>query len=264
MRSRASIKGHPIHPVLVPFPIGFLVGAVVFNTWGHLTENPSLWTTGWHLTIAGIVMALVAAVPGAVDYAGSVPPRSSGKKRATKHAIVNVSAVALFSLSLILRGSAANDPTAAFMLVQAIALTLLAAGGWMGGTLVNRNQISVDHRYAQAGKWSEARIDARPGEPVVVARSDDLKVDQMRLLHVNGERIVLGRTEQGYVAFSDRCPHKGGPLSDGVLMGGKVQCPWHGSQFDASNGALACGPATVYIKSYSVIEKKGEILLKLP
>lgn len=262
MQSRASLKGHPIHPMLVPFPIAFLVGAVVFNLWGHLAENPSLWATGYHLTVAGIITALMAAVPGLVDYRFTVPPRSTGKQRATKHMIVNLSAVALFTLSLLLRGGAANDPAAAVLLLQVAGLGLLTVGGWMGGTLVSRNQISVDHRYAQAGKWREERIEATDGEPVVVARSDDLKVNQMMLLHLNGQRIVLGRTEQGYVAFGDRCPHRGGSLAGGVLMGGKVQCPWHGSQFDAASGALACGPATVAVKCYAVIEKKGQVLLK--
>jgi len=40
----------------------------------------------------------------------------------------------------------------------------------------------------------------------------------------------------------DRCTHRGGPLSDGVLMCGTVQCPWHGSQFDVKTVEVKCGP----------------------
>ena len=76
----------------------------------------------------------------------------------------------------------------------------------MGGTLVNRNQIGVDHRYASAGKWKEERIEPRANAPMVVAKANELEVDQMKLLHVGERRIVVARTAQGYVAFDDRCP----------------------------------------------------------
>src|SRR5829696_1310782 len=57
-------------------------------------------------------------------------------------------------------------------------------------------------------------------------------------------------TEKGYAAFQDRCTHRGGPLSDGVLICGTVQCPWHGSQFDVHTGAVKCGPAEEEIAVY--------------
>ena len=80
--------------------------------------------------------------------------------------------------------------------------------GWLGGTLVYRNQIGVDHRYAGAGKWNEAYIHSDDAS-IEVASVDELKMNAMKLLHINGKRIVLGRTTQGYVAFEDRCTHKG-------------------------------------------------------
>lgn len=263
MRSKASFKGHPLHPVLIPFPIAFLTGSVVFDIWGRASANQSLWTTGGYLAIAGIGTALLAAVPGFIDYLYTVPPDSSGKKRATLHMGVNLTSVLLFTVAALLRGGPAHEPVTIAIGLQVLALVLLGMGGWMGGTLVGRNQISVDHRYAESGKWKEATIDAKGGETVVVAAKDELKVNQMKLLHVNGKRIALGRTEQGYVAFTDRCPHKGGSLAGGVMMGGRVMCPWHGSQFDAASGGLVCGPATIAIKTYAVVEKNGEVTLKL-
>ena len=74
----------------------------------------------------------------------------------------------------------------------------------------------------------------------------------MKLVHVDEERIVVARTEQGLTAFSDRCTHKGGPLSDGTLICGTVQCPWHGSQFDVQTGRVTCGPAKEDIRTYPV------------
>ena len=110
MRSRASIDGHPIHPALIPFPIAFLTGALIFDLLGRVLDGPALWTTGGYLLVAGIVGALVAAVPGLIDYLKTVPPNSSGKRRATKHMIVNLSAVAFFGVALWLRGVPSAEP----------------------------------------------------------------------------------------------------------------------------------------------------------
>jgi nitrite reductase/ring-hydroxylating ferredoxin subunit len=74
----------------------------------------------------------------------------------------------------------------------------------------------------------------------------------MALVHVGTERVAVARTEKGVAAFSDRCTHKGGPLSDGVLMCGRVQCPWHGSQFDVHTGEAKAGPARENIRTYAV------------
>jgi nitrite reductase/ring-hydroxylating ferredoxin subunit/uncharacterized membrane protein len=260
MRSAASFKGHPIHVMLIPFPLAFFVGAFLFDVAGTIWDRDAFWLTGGFLAVAGIVTAVLAAVPGAIDYFRTVPPASSGKTRATRHALANLSAVALFAVGLWLRGGieAAPDPTS--MAAWALGLVLLTMGGWMGGTLVYRNQIGVDHRYAGAGKWKEARVSG--ADHPVVARSDELEVDQMKLVHLDGERIVLARTEDGHVAFDDRCPHRGGSLAGGSMMCGTVQCPWHGSQFDVRDGALRAGPAEAGIGTYRVEEANGEIRIR--
>jgi nitrite reductase/ring-hydroxylating ferredoxin subunit len=63
--------------------------------------------------------------------------------------------------------------------------------------------------------------------------------------------------------FGDRCTHKGGPLSDGALVGCTVQCPWHGSQFDVQTGRVKAGPAERAIKTFGTEERNGEIYLRL-
>jgi nitrite reductase/ring-hydroxylating ferredoxin subunit len=67
----------------------------------------------------------------------------------------------------------------------------------------------------------------------------------------------------GALGFDDRCTHKGGPLADGVLICGTVQCPWHGSQFDARTGAVKAGPADKPIGTYAVEVVDGEVRLSL-
>jgi nitrite reductase/ring-hydroxylating ferredoxin subunit len=121
----------------------------------------------------------------------------------------------------------------------------------------------VDHRYAGAGKWKEETIETRANAPVAVAKAEELKVDQMKLLRVGDRRIVLARTEQGYVAFDDRCTHRGGSLAGGSMICGTVQCPWHGSQFDVRTGAVRAGPADRAIETYRVEQQADDIRLVL-
>ena len=263
MKSKAVLLGHPLHPMLIPFPFAFLTGAFVFDAAGRLRDAPSWWATGSHLALAGVATALVAAMPGLIDFIYTVPPASSAKTRAVRHLSVNLTAVALFAVAWWIRGDAAAPPGFAVLTMEGAGLALLATGGYLGGTLVTRNLIGVDHRYARAGKWREHTIDARPHEPVQVATRDELEVNQMKLLHVGGKRIVLARTEAGYVAFDDRCTHKGGSLAGGVLICGTVQCLWHGSQFDVATGKVKGGPAEKDIRRYQVTEEGDRVKLRV-
>jgi nitrite reductase/ring-hydroxylating ferredoxin subunit/uncharacterized membrane protein len=247
--------------MLVPFPFAFLTGACLFDAMGWLRDVPSWWTTGGYLSAAGIATAVVAAFPGLIDYLYTVPPDSSAKTRATKHMLANLSAVAMFAIAWWIRGDSSARPGVAVLGLEAMGLAVLTAGAYMGGTLVTRNLIGVDHRYAHAGKWKDDSVTARSNEAITVAQRDELKVDQMKLLRVGDRRIVLARTEHGYVAFDDRCTHKGGSLAGGVMICGTVQCLWHGSQFDVSTGNVKAGPATKPIKVYQVKEEEGEVRL---
>ena len=262
MRSRASFQGHPLHPALIPFPFAFLTGALAFDLAGWLFAAPSFTATSRYLAMAGIATGLLAAVPGVIDYLGTVPPRSSGKRRARTHGLLNTAALALFGTSLVLRGNSAHAVPAAIAAEVLGTATLLYAG-WLGGVLVNRNMIGVDHRYANAGKWSEVTLEASSGA-VVAATHDELEPGQMKLLHVGERRIVLGRTARGYVAFDDRCTHRGGSLAGGVLVGDTVQCLWHGSQFDVETGRVRCGPAKDGISTYPVDTGDGKVRITLP
>jgi uncharacterized membrane protein len=219
MKSKAAALGHPIHPMLIPFPFAFLTGAMLFDAAGWFRDIPSWWTTGGHLSLAGIATALLAAIPGVIDYLYTVPPDSSGKSRATKHMLVNLTAVAFLGAAWWIRGGAAMRPDAIVLGLEVLGLGLLGAGGYMGGTLVTRNLIGVDHQDAQGGKWRELTIDARKNHAVTVAKRDELQVDQMKLLRAGHKRIVLARTETGCVAFDDRCTHRGGSLAGQVLIG---------------------------------------------
>ena len=143
--------------MIVPFPFVFLAGGWGFGVAAEVSGNEDLKTVSRYLVPAGIAAGLLAAVPGIIDYLGSVPPKSSAKERATKHALLNVTSLALFSLGW-LAGRTRNRylPLA----LQSVGVTTLSMAGWLGGTLVYRNQIGVDHRYANAGKWQEETASA--------------------------------------------------------------------------------------------------------
>jgi nitrite reductase/ring-hydroxylating ferredoxin subunit len=97
----------------------------------------------------------------------------------------------------------------------------------------------------------------------IVGRVDELRPGQMKLVRINDLRVVLARTDDGWTAFEDRCPHMGGSLADGVLAGDCVQCPWHGSQFDVRSGELLAGPAGTAIRTWRVQQDGDQVRLVL-
>lgn len=261
MKSKAHLKGHPLHPILVSFPIAFFIGTLIFDVLGLLYDRDDFYTTAMYLEIAGIGFALLAAIPGIIDYFFVIPPKSSAKKRGATHGLVNIAMVIIFSVALLLR----QKGDVSFMIIIGLEIAgviLLSIAGWLGGTLVFRNQIGVDIRYAHAGKWKEEHIDNADGE-INVASIDELKVNQMKLIHIKGKRIVVCRTEQGYAAFDDHCTHRGGSLAGGAMICGTVQCPWHGSQFDVHSGSVLAGPANNGIAVYPVKETDKMVYLIL-
>jgi nitrite reductase/ring-hydroxylating ferredoxin subunit/uncharacterized membrane protein len=250
--------------MLVGFPIAYLSGSACLDLCGRVADRPEWHRTARQMNTLGLGSALLAAVPGLVDYAFAVPPASSARRRATSHLFANLSALALFAAARVGRRNGTR-PSNLASAAEAAGTALMAAAGWMGGTLVYRNQIAVDHRYADAGKWRVDVVIPAEGEGAVdVGPDDELDVDQMKLLRVGSRRVVLARTPEGYVAFDDRCTHKGGPLSDGALVCGTVQCPWHGSQFDVHTGEVKHGPAKDGIECYRVETRGGRVWLSLP
>lgn len=263
MRSRAHFKAHPIHPALIPFPFAFLWGAAIFDLLHVVSGRDDFTITASHLTVAGLIAGVLAAIPGVIDYVYAVPPDSSGKQRATKHAVGNVTALCLFLAAWILRNPDGTMVTTTLVL-EVCGAAVMAWAGMLGGELVVRNMISVDHRYAEAGKWKEESVAGKPGEEVVVASAGELQNGQMKLLWVNGRRIALAKTAEGYCAFQDGCTHRGASLAGGVLVGDTVHCLWHGSQFNVRSGQVECGPAKEKIKLFQTRVKKNEVTLIVP
>jgi nitrite reductase/ring-hydroxylating ferredoxin subunit/uncharacterized membrane protein len=261
MQSRAQIKSHPIHPMLIVLPLGLFVGSWIFDLIGKATNNELLWAASYYCAILGVIGGFCAAIPGAIDWFTVVPPRSSGKRRGLLHAGLNVLVLIGFIVIAVRRYSAIAEPGGFELGLMTACIVVLAISGWLGGTLAYRNQIGVDHRYANAGRFKERRLESwdRPA-----CNQSELSEGQMMLVHVGNERVVVGRCPQGMIAFSDHCTHKGGPLSDGALVGCTVQCPWHGSQFDVHTGRVVAGPAKSKIDVYETQIRGGEVYIIPP
>lgn len=85
-----------------------------------------------------------------------------------------------------------------------------------------------------------------------VANVNEIPVGQFKPVTVNGKRLLICHTEQGFYAVDDTCTHDDGPLTDGWLDGNAIECPRHGARFDVTTGQVLCLPAAVPIRSYPV------------
>src|SRR4051812_29630803 len=103
MKSKASLKTHPLHPILVCFPIAFFFGAFIFDLIAVITSDHSLWKAGRYLVTSGIIGGLLAAVPGIIDFIYTVPPESSANERAKKHGLINSTMIVVFVFNVIYR-----------------------------------------------------------------------------------------------------------------------------------------------------------------
>ena len=142
MKSTARVAGHPIHPMLIPYPFAFLTGAAAFDALAASRHDPELATTARHLGIAGLASAVVAALPGIIDYA-TVVPAGVPSQTATKHMLSNVSALACFAAASQARLPGAL-PTRKALAFGLLGTALLGLGGWLGGKLSYHHQIGVD------------------------------------------------------------------------------------------------------------------------
>ena len=141
-RSTAIIAGHPIHPMLIPFPIAFFVGTFICDLIYWQTSSEA-WAaaTPWLLG-AGLVMAALAAVMGVIDVFGDQQIRQL--TTVWWHASANVLLVLVELFNLAIRyqqGPAAIVPNG--LLLSLVSVVLLAFSGWKGGDLVFRGHIGV-------------------------------------------------------------------------------------------------------------------------
>jgi uncharacterized membrane protein len=143
MESRVKFAGHPVHPMLVVFPLGLLGTAVIFDIIYLISDN-SQWTVAAHYMIgAGLLGGLAAALFGWLDWVG-IPSGTRAKRIGLWHGLGNVAVLALFMLSWVLRReNPALPPTGAIVAgLSAIVLAVITA--WLGGEMVYRLGVGVE------------------------------------------------------------------------------------------------------------------------
>ena len=144
MESRVKLFGHPVHPMLIVFPVGLFATAVIFDIVYLATGNPVFPAVSFYVIAAGVVGGLLAAIFGLIDWL-ALPNNSRAKGIGGWHGIGNVVIVVLFAASWLLRGNNPNfvpDTFALALSFAGVALALITA--WIGGELVYRLGVGVD------------------------------------------------------------------------------------------------------------------------
>lgn len=142
MESKAKVMGHPVHPILVPFPLGLLTTSVVFDV-VHLVTGGERWAEiSFWMIAAGVVGGLLAAVFGLIDWLG-IPSGTRAKGVGLGHGLTNVLVVALFAASWFMRFGAPGDPGVLPIVLSFLGVGLASFGGYLGGELVFRMGIGV-------------------------------------------------------------------------------------------------------------------------
>ena len=224
MRSRAKISSHPIHPILVTFPIGLFITSLVFDAVAVNRNLPSLWAAAWYCILAGNIMGVAAAIPGAVDLFSVVPPRSSARSRGYKHAVLNALVLVLFISAAAYRGGPSARPDQTSFILSGIGVLCLLVSAWLGGTLVYRNQIGIDRRFANSAKWQSVTVhdwnspvckeeDLAPGQlllsPQFKVREWPLAAVQMDLLPLTTAARIKGARYLTVRLSAARCSVRG-------------------------------------------------------
>jgi nitrite reductase/ring-hydroxylating ferredoxin subunit len=221
--------GHPVHAATTDVPIGALTVTIVLDLLDQrYAADVSL--------VVGILAMLVSAVVGAADYSDT---DGTPLQRATIHSTLMVVALVVYLVSLALRAGNPVDRTVPVVL-SILAYLVMTAGAYVGGDVVYAlgNMVSRHAFRGAGGKWLPLEIDGgiglgdlAPGQPV------------KGKLGIN--TLVLVRDGENVHALHETCAHAGGPLSQGKVVDGCIQCPWHGSRFRLSDGVAQRGP-TVY------------------
>jgi uncharacterized membrane protein len=138
-----KLLGHPVHQILIVFPVGLLITAMIFDVAALSTGGSTWWTISYWLIPAGVIGGLVAAVFGLLDWRG-IPSGTRANRVAVLHGIGNVIVVALFAASWLLRGEPPRPAGGDALTPSFLGGALLLVTGWLGGELVVRLGVGVD------------------------------------------------------------------------------------------------------------------------
>lgn len=222
--------GHPLHALLTDVPIGALTVTIVLDLIGQpVAADVAL--------LIGVLSMLAAAAAGYADYSTT---DGRARVRATVHSSLMLVSLVIYIVSLVIR---AGGPTnrAVPIALSLVAYLILAGGAFVGGDVVFALGNMVDrHAWRSSGtKWQPLEVGEIAEGTLVKAR-------------LGIQDLVLIRTGQTILALHNQCAHAGGPLSEGSLVDGCIECPWHGSRFEIATGRRRRGPTVHDQPTYEV------------
>jgi uncharacterized membrane protein len=143
MESRVKLLGHPVHPMLIVFPLGLLAMGVIFDLFA-IGLSAGYWSEiAFWMFAAGIVTALLAAPFGAIDW-WAIPAGTRAKRIGLLHGVGNLIVVVMFAGSWWLRRGSPGVPTDLALTLSFAGAVLALGTGWLGGELVDRLGVGVD------------------------------------------------------------------------------------------------------------------------
>lgn len=233
--------GHPLHAAVTDIPVGALLVSVVLD----LLNQPGAADAALATTI---LFMLAAAVTGMADY---IDTDGTARTRATLHSTLMIGALVILIVSLVVRATNPADRTIPIVL-SIVGLLVVAAGAFVGGEVVFTfgNMVSR-HAFRGAGsKW--VRLDT--GELTDLAALPPATPTKAKA-GIND--LVLVRVGGTVHAMHAVCAHAGGPLAQGTVIDGCLECPWHGSRFRLTDGHVARGPALYDQPTYEIRAAEG-------
>jgi uncharacterized membrane protein len=142
MESKARLLGHPIHQMMVVFPLGLLAASVVFDLLYRGLDNNLMAVVSYYLIAGGVIAGLIAAPFGSIDWR-AIPKGTRAKSVGAMHAIGNVVVLALFAGSWWLRRDAPEAPSMLAHVLSFSGALLSLVTAWLGGELVDRLGVGV-------------------------------------------------------------------------------------------------------------------------
>lgn len=225
--------GHPVHAALTDLPVGVMTVAIVLDIIGQRVAADVA-------VLIGVLSIVATAVSGLADY---TDVDGKARSRATVHATVMTIGLLVFVVSLVIRAGNPADRAVPIILLI-VGYLILTVGAEIGGDLVYLIGTNVNrHAWRGAGaKWVALDLGGLPDIP----EGGPTKVK------AGINTLILVRTGETILALHEQCAHAGGPLSEGTVVDGCIQCPWHGSRFRLTDGHVARGPAMYDQPDYEI------------
>lgn len=158
MQGKATVGGHPIHPMLVTLPIGFFVGALASDVVGKFGD-PAFWPRmAVSLVAFGLISAVLAAIAGVIDYV-TAPMSAEAKRVASAHFVANMLVVAIFAVEFFVR--TIDITSLAGYLLEVIGIITLGISGYLGGHLTFKYRVGSQPELPPYARTERGTIGAR-------------------------------------------------------------------------------------------------------